>query len=195
MSDPIRQAVAQLKRLPGIGEKTATRLVYWLLRAREGTAADIGAALVALADGVRECTVCCDLTAEERCAVCRASRSEAVICVVEEPQDVLAFERSGEFRGRYHVLHGALSPLDGISPSDLRIQPLLERLRSPEVREVVLATNATVEGDATALYLARLLDPLPLKVTRLAHGLSVGTEIEYANAVSLARALQNRREV
>ena len=108
---------------------------------------------------------------------------------------MLAFERSGEFRGRYHVLHGALSPLDGISPSDLRIQPLLERLRSPEVREVVLATNATVEGDATALYLARLLDPLPLKVTRLAHGLSVGTEIEYANAVSLARALQNRREV
>ena len=195
MNDPIRQAVDQLKRLPGIGEKTATRLVYWLLRAQEGTASEIGAALLALTDGVQECRRCCNLTASETCSVCLSARTDAVICVVEEPQDVLAFERSGEFRGRYHVLHGALSPLDGITPRDLRIQPLLERLRSPDVREVVLATNATVEGDATALYLAHLLEPLPLTVTRLAHGLSVGTEIEYANAVSLARALQNRREV
>jgi recombination protein RecR len=123
----------------------------------------------------------------------RAGRDDSLICVVEDPQDILAFERSGEFRGRYHVLHGAISPLDGVSPDALRIRPLLERLRDGSVREVILATNPNVEGDATALYLGRLLEPLEVRVTRLAHGISVGTEIEYADAVSLARALQNRR--
>ncbi|MFT4627810.1 MAG: recombination protein RecR [Myxococcota bacterium] len=195
MDDPIRGAVAQLKRLPGIGEKTATRLVYWLLRAPGSVTRDLADALHTLADGVCECSVCCNLTAQDPCRICRAQRVDDVLLVVEEPQDVLAFERSGEFGGRYHVLHGALSPMDGVAPGQLRIRQLLERLRSTDIREVVLATNATVEGDATALYLARLLAPMGLSVTRLAHGLSVGTEIEYANAVSLARALQNRREV
>ncbi len=194
-ADPIRDTVRQLRRLPGIGEKTATRLVYWLLRAPEGTAEEIGAALSKLSEGVTECSVCCDLTASDPCAICQGGRDGDVICVVEEPQDVAAFERSGEFRGRYHVLHGALSPLDGVTPANLRIRQLLERLRGDEVREVILATNATVEGDATALYVARLLADTTVQVTRLAHGLSVGTEIEYANAVSLARALQYRREV
>jgi len=192
--DPIRAAVQQLRRLPGIGEKTATRLVYWLLRAKEGTPAEIAAALASLQDTVHECEVCCDLTATNPCRRCvRGGRDDSVICVVEDPQDVLAFERSGEFRGRYHVLHGAISPLDGVSPDALRIRPLLERLRDGSVHEVILATNPNVEGDATALYLGRLLEPLEVKVTRLAHGISVGTEIEFADAVSLARALQNRR--
>jgi recombination protein RecR len=193
--DPIGEAVRQLKRFPGIGEKTATRLVYWLLRSPPGTAREMAEALLALADGVRPCSRCCDLTSQDPCPRCAdPRRDEALICVVEEPQDVLAFERSGEYRGRYHVLHGALSPLDGITPDQLMIRPLLERLRGGAVQEVILATNPTVEGDATALYLARLLQPVGLRVTRLAHGISVGTEIEYADAVSLARALENRQE-
>ncbi len=193
--DPIGEAVQQLKRFPGIGEKTATRLVYWLLRAPEGTATEMAASLLALGDGVRPCSKCCDLTSQDPCPRCAdGRRDETMVCVVEEPQDVLAFERSGEFRGRYHVLHGALSPLDGITPDMLMIRPLLERLRVSDVEEVILATNPTVEGDATAMYLARLLQPIGLRVTRLAHGISVGTEIEYADAVSLARALENRQE-
>ncbi len=196
MSNPIRDAVQQLRRLPGIGEKTATRLVYWLLRAPQGTANDIAKALVALGEGIQECERCCDLTATNPCSLCvRGGRDESIICVVEEPQDVQAFERAGEFRGRYHVLHGAISPLDGVGPDTLRIRPLLERMRDGSVAEVILATNPTVEGDATALYLARLLIPLEVRVTRPAHGISVGTEIEYADAVSLARALQNRQEM
>ena len=194
MSDPILSAVQQLRRFPGIGEKTATRLVYWLLRAPKGTAKAMADALLVLADGVCECTMCCNLTAQSPCRLCAQShRNETLICVVEQPQDVLAFERAGEFRGRYHVLHGSISPLDGITPDQLRIRPLLQRLRDGEVKEVILATNSTVEGDATALYLARLLQPIGLKVTRPAQGVSVGTEIEYADAVSLARALQNRQ--
>lgn len=196
MSDPIKAAVQQLRRFPGIGEKSASRLVYWLLRAPEGTAAEIAEALQALSEGVRECEVCCDLTSSNPCGLCaQHDRDDGLICVVEEPQDVLAFERAGEFKGRYHVLHGAISPLDGVGPDALRIRPLLNRLRGDAVKEVILATNPTVEGDATALYLARLLQPIGVKVTRPAHGISVGTEIEYADAVSLARALQNRQEV
>lgn len=194
MSDPIRLAVQQLRRFPGIGEKTATRLVYWLLRAPQGTATDIANALVALGEGIHECRLCCNLTASDPCTLCaNPDRDDQLICVVEEPQDVLAFERAGEFKGRYHVLHGAISPLDGVTPDALRIRPLLERLRDGTVTEVILATNPTVEGDATALYLLRLLQPIEVRVTRPAHGISVGTEIEYADAVSLARALQNRQ--
>jgi recombination protein RecR len=194
--DPIREAVRQLRRLPGVGEKSATRLVYFLLRAQEGTAKDIAAALLALEDGVRECSVCCDLTGSDPCLICASSKRDATaVLVVEHPQDVTAFERSAEHRGRYHVLHGALSPLDGVTPDELRIRPLLERLRDGTVTEIILATDPDVEGDATALYLARLIGPLGIKVTRLAHGISVGTEIEYADARSLAKALHNRVEV
>lgn len=194
--DPIREAVRQLRRLPGVGEKSATRLVYFLLRAEPGTARDIAAALLALDEGVRECSVCCDLTGADPCAICAsATRDATVLLVVEHPQDVTAFERAAEHRGRYHVLHGALSPLDGVTPDQLRIRPLLERLRDGTVTEVILATDPDVEGDATALYLARLVGPLGIRVTRLAHGLSVGTEIEYADARSLAKALSNRVEL
>jgi recombination protein RecR len=194
-ADPIRAAIQQLKRFPGIGEKTATRLVYWLLRAPSGTAGQIAEALSVLQAGVFECAVCCNLTTRNPCTICAGRRRLDVVCVVEDPVDVLALERSGEFTGRYHVLHGALSPIEGITPDKLRVRPLLERLRDGEVKEVILAMNPTIEGDATALYLTRLVVPAGIKVTRLAHGISVGTELEYADAMSLARALQNRQEV
>ncbi|MEO0602577.1 MAG: recombination mediator RecR [Myxococcota bacterium] len=195
-ADALREAVRQLRRLPGIGEKTATRLVYWLIRTDEPVAADIAQALQRLQEGVKECSVCCDLTSRDPCALCANEKREAsTVLVVEQPQDVAAFERSGEYRGRYHVLHGAISPLDGITPDKLRIRPLLERLRDKQITEVILAMDPDVEGDTTALYLASVLDPLPVRVTRLAHGISVGTEIEYADALSLSRALQNRVEV
>lgn len=192
--DPIREAVRQLRRLPGIGEKSATRLVYWLLRAPAGTPDELAAALVRLGTDVRSCSVCGLLTAQDPCHLCEDPRRDrTTICVVEQPQDVLAFERSGEYRGLYHVLHGAISPLDGVGPSDLNLRTLMERLRDGTVREVIVATDPDVEGDATALYLARLLTDIGVEISRLAHGISVGTEIEYADAVSLARALQNRR--
>jgi len=195
-SDALREAVRQLRRLPGIGEKTATRLVYWLIRTDEPVANDLATALQRLHEGVKECGVCCDLTSRDPCALCaNDKRDSGTVLVVEQPQDVVAFERSGEYRGRYHVLHGAISPLDGVTPDKLRIRPLLERLRDKRVAEVILAMDPDVEGDTTALYLASVLDPLPVKVTRLAHGISVGTEIEYADALSLSRALQNRVEV
>ena len=194
-ADPIAYAVQQLRRLPGIGEKTATRLVYWMLNAPGEVPTAIAEALVALEEGVKTCSVCCNLTAVDPCPICSDPRRDSsVICVVEHPQDVLAFERSGEYRGRYHVLHGAIAPLDGITPDQLRIRELLARIDG-SLNEIILATDPDVEGDATALYLGRLLQPLGVRVTRLAHGISVGTEIEYADSVSLARALQHRREL
>ncbi|TNE86545.1 MAG: recombination protein RecR [Deltaproteobacteria bacterium] len=197
MSDasPIKAAVQQLSRFPGIGEKTATRLVYWLLRAPEGTAAEIAAALASLSEGVVYCSICCDLGGVDPCPICaHPNRDDSTVLVVEQPQDIAAFERSGEYRGRYHVLHGAISPLDGIGADQLKVRELLERLRDGTVTEVILATDPDVEGDATALYIGRLLAGIGgVKVTRLAHGISVGTEIEYADAMSLARALENRR--
>ena len=195
-ADPIRLAVQQLSRFPGIGEKSATRLVYWLLRSPPETATEIAHALQHLGESVRECSTCCDLTDTDPCGRCeRGSRDPHTIVVVEHPQDIAAFERSGEYRGSYHVLHGAISPLDGVGPDSLRLRQLLERLRTDEVKEVVVATDPDVEGDATAMYIARLLRDLDVRVTRLAHGISVGTEIEYADAVTLARALENRREI
>lgn len=193
-ADPFRRAVQQLARFPGVGEKTATRFAYWLLRQPPEVAEGIAEAVLGLRRSVRECTRCRDLTSAELCRRCADPRREAnVICVVERPQDVNAMDAAGTFKGAFHVLHGALSPLDGVGPADLRVQELLGRLDG--VGEVILATDPDVEGDATALYLARLLKPLGVRVTRLAHGVSVGTEIEYADRVSLARALENRREL
>ena len=194
--DPMRQAVAQLARFPGIGERTATRLAYWLLRQPEGVAGEIGNALLELRANMHRCSVCCDITSSDPCRRCADSRrSDSLICVVERPQDIGAIEGSGEFPGRFHVLHGAISPLDGVGPDQLHVQELLARLGDDTVEEVLLATDPDVEGDATALYLARLIKPLGIRVTRLAHGIAVGTELEYADRSSVARALENRREL
>ena len=194
--EPLQRCVAALSRFPGVGERTATRLAYWLLRMPPEVAEEIAAALVELRRGVVECETCCDVVPRSPCDRCRDERRDpTAICVVEHPQDVAAIERGGAFSGRYHVLHGAVSPLDGVLPDDLRISALLKRLEAGEVQEIVLATDPDVEGDTTALYLARVLKPLGVRVTRLAHGIPVGTEIEYADRASLARAVQNRREL
>jgi len=190
--DPIRRCVRQLSRLPGIGEKTAWRLTWWLLRADRELVEDLAGALSELRDNVVECELCCTIASSSPCPTCSDSRrDDALVCVVERPQDVTAIEASGDFRGRFHVLHGAISPLDGVGPDQLRVRELLARLEG--VEEIILATDPDVEGDATALYLARVLKPLGVKVSRLAYGISVGTEIEYADRVSLMRALENRR--
>lgn len=194
MADAFRRAVTQLARFPGVGEKTATRFAYWLLRQPPEVATAIADAVVGLRASVHECTRCRDLCDAELCRRCADPRRDpAVVCVVERPQDVSALDGAGEFRGVFHVLHGALSPLDGVGPDQLRLRELLARLDG--VREVIVATDPDVEGDATALYVARLVKPLGVKVTRIAHGVSVGTEIEFADRVSLARAFEGRREM
>jgi len=192
--DPVRRTVLALSRFPGIGEKTAQRLTWWLMRADTEVVEELSAAIGELQDSIQECDTCGILSGENPCLICSdPHRVDQLICVVERPQDVAAIERAGEYRGRFHVLHGALSPLDGIGPDQLRIQSLLSRLK--DVEEVILATDPDVEGDTTALYLAKLLAPLGIKTSRLAHGIAVGTEIEYADRVSLMRALENRREL
>jgi len=188
--------VQQLTRLPGIGEKTAGRLAFHILRADRGYAQELAAAIIAVKDEIRLCSTCFALTEADPCSLCTdPERSDEILCVVEEPADLLAVERAREFHGRYHVLHGALAPLDGIGPDELKIQPLLVRLRNSGLREVILATNPTAEGEATALYLARLLKPLGLRVTRIAHGLPVGGDLEYADVMTVGRALEGRREM
>jgi recombination protein RecR len=188
--------IQQLTRLPGIGEKTAARLAFHVLRADREYAEALAQALIAVKNETKLCNTCFALTEVDPCPLCRdPRRSDDVICVVEEPADLLAVDRVREFRGRYHVLHGTLAPLDGIGPDELKIQPLLLRLRDGAVREVIVATNPTAEGEATALYLAKLLKPLGVRVTRIAHGLPVGADLEYADVMTVGRALEGRREM
>ena len=188
--------ITELSKLPGIGEKTAARLAFYVLRAERSLADGLAEALRALKDQTRLCSRCNGLTESDPCAICANSeRSDEVLCVVEDPADLIAIERSKGFRGRYHVLHGALAPLDGVGPEDLKITGLLTRLRDERVREVIIATNPTVEGEATALYLARLIKPLGVCVTRIAHGIPMGGDVEYADVVTLGRALDGRREM
>jgi recombination protein RecR len=196
----IDQLIDEFARLPGIGRKTAARLTYHLLKAPAGDAERLARAVVAVAERVRPCRQCGNLTEEALCAICSSARRDAgLICVVEESSDVGAIERTGEYRGTYHVLGGHLSPLDGIGPAELNISPLLRRLDpgggAAEVREVVLATNPSVEGEATALYLYKLIAPLSIRVTRIARGLPVGGDLEYADGVTIAEALNGRREM
>jgi recombination protein RecR len=196
-ADPIARLTVLFAKLPGVGEKTAQRLAFHVLKSPPDYARDLAAALLALRDEVRLCSVCCNLTAQDPCPLCKdPQRDGKIICVVESVPDLLAVERTREFRGRYHVLHGALSPLDGVGPDQLKIKELLARLGGDSgVEEVIVATDPTVEGEATALYLTRLLKPLGVRVTRIAQGLPMGGDLEYADQVTLARALQGRREL
>jgi recombination protein RecR len=194
---PVQDLIDELGRLPGIGPKSAQRIAFHLLTADPADLTRLQAALQRVKDEVRFCAVCGNVAADETCRICAdPAREDAVICVVEEPKDVAAIERTREFRGKYHVLGGAISPIDGIGPDQLRIAPLLTRIAEPGVREVILATDPNLEGEATATYLTRLLQPFPgLTVTRLASGLPVGGDLEYADEVTLGRAFAGRRSV
>ena len=192
----VARVMAELQKLPGIGSKSAQRLAFHLLRRPASEVAELAQVLSELHQRTRWCSICNNLADEDPCAICsNGDRDSSLLCVVEEPTDILPLERCGEFRGRYHVLLGALSPLDGIGPDQLKIAGLLERASSSGVREVILATNPTVEGESTAIYLAKLLRPLNLKVTRIGLGLPVGGDLDYADDVTLARAMSGRREL
>ncbi|MBI2845713.1 MAG: recombination protein RecR [Chloroflexi bacterium] len=196
LAKPLARLIAELSRLPGIGPKTASRLTFYLLRAPKEQATALAQAIGELRQNIRECEICFNLSDENPCAICSdPQRDKSVICVVEEPLDVLAIERTGEYRGRYHVLHGAISPVDGIGPEDLKISELLRRLDKEKIEEIILATNPNLEGESTAMYLHRLLIPRGIRVTRIAHGLPVGGDLEYADQVTLIRALEGRREM
>ncbi len=196
VADPIARLVKELAKLPGIGEKSAQRLAFHILKAGTGYASDLAAAIAGVIRDVRLCSSCQTLTDRDPCAICSdPQRDGRLLCVVEGVPDLLAIERTHEFRGRYHVLHGALSPLDGVGPGDLKIRELLARLERESADEIVLATNPDVEGEATALYLTKLLKPIGLKVTRIAQGVPMGGDLEYADQVTLARALAGRREL
>ena len=188
--------IEQWERLPGIGHKTAVRLAFSLLSMSDEQSNRFVDAIVKAKKNIHECEICCNLTDGEQCTVCSAdNRDASVICVVEEPQDVLAFERMREFHGVYHVLHGTISPMNGIGPDQLRIKQLLTRVANTDVTEVIMATNPTVEGEATAMYLSKLLKPFDIKVTRLAYGIPVGGDLEYADEVTLSRSFEGRSEL
>jgi recombination protein RecR len=193
---PLARLIDEFHKLPGIGPKSAQRLAYYLLRMPPAEAQALASAILEVKERVTLCSICQNVTEVDPCRVCSDDRRDhSVICVVEEPLDILALERSGSYRGLYHVLHGAISPMDGIGPEDLKVNELLQRLRGDNVSEIILATNPNLEGEATSMYLTRLLKPIVVRITRLARGLPVGGDLEYADDVTLARALEGRQEV
>jgi recombination protein RecR len=192
---PVARLIEELRRLPGIGPKSAQRIAYHLLKGTSEEATRLGEAIGRLKEGIRSCALCNAITDQETCAICSdPNRSERTLCVVEEPHNLVAVEKTRDYKGRYHVLHGALSPLQGIGPDELRIQGLLDRVRAGGVEETIIATSPTVEGEATAVYLARLLKPMGVRVTRIAMGIPVGSDLEWADEVTIAKALEGRRE-
>lgn len=196
MIRPLANLYEQLRRLPGIGSKTAMRLAYHIIDMPSEDVRQLAAALHGAKESIHYCRCCYNLTDGDLCEICSDnSRDRFTICVVEQPQDIAAMERSRGYRGLYHVLHGVLSPLDGIGPENLRIRELFQRLQRESISEIIIATNSDVEGEATAAYLAQLLKPVGIKVSRIAHGLPVGGDLEYADEVTLSRALENRREM
>lgn len=196
MNDPIGRLIRALAKLPGVGEKTATRLAFHVLRAPDSFARELAQALVDVKERIRLCSICMNLTEADPCAMCNDPRRDPrLLCVVATPPDLYAIDRTGGFRGRYHVLHGVLSPLEGIGPDDLRIKELLARVGAGQVDELIIATSPNVEGEATALYLAKVLKPLGVRVSRIASGLAVGGELEYADGVTITRALADRRQM
>lgn len=193
---PVAKLIEEFSKLPGIGRKTAQRLAFHVLNMKEEDVASLSLAIVDAKRKTTYCSECANITDVDPCSICRNERREKkVICVVEDPRDVMAMERMREFEGVYHVLHGAISPMEGIGPEDIRIKELLFRLQKYEVEEVILATNPTIEGEATAMYISKLIKPMGIKVTRIAHGIPVGGDLEYADEVTLSKALEGRREI
>jgi recombination protein RecR len=193
---PIDRLIEALTKLPGIGRKTAARLAFHILRSSLSEAQALARAILDVKEKIRLCSVCFNLTDEDPCRICQDEhRNKEILCVVEGPNDLIAIENTGAFNGRYHVLHGTISPLEGIGPEDIKVRELLERLHQEKIAEVILATNPTVEGGATALYLTDQIKPLGLKVTRIAYGIPMGGEIEYSDGMTLSKALEGRREI
>ena len=191
----LAKLIEQFERLPGIGRKTAQRLAFHVLNLSEQDAAEFAAAITEAHQKIHRCSVCCNLSEGELCPICsRPGRDQSTICVVEDPRDVLAIERTHEYNGTYHVLHGVISPMNGVGPEDLTVKELVARMGG-DVKEVIMATNPTVEGEATAMYLSRLLKPLGVAVSRLAYGVPVGADLEYADEVTLLRAIEGRQEL
>ena len=194
-AEAVYKLIQELNRLPGIGPKSAQRLAYHLLRAPEEQAKQLVEAILSVKQDIKLCTVCFNFTDTDPCPICRNDqRDRSKVCIVEQPQDILALEHTGIYKGRYHVLHGAISPTEGVGADDIRIKELLERLQGSSVDEVILATNPNLEGEQTAMYLSRLISPLGIRVTRLARGLPFGTELEYADDVTLTQAIEGRQE-
>ncbi|QHW31973.1 recombination protein RecR [Paenibacillus rhizovicinus] len=194
--EPIAKLIDAFSRLPGIGPKTAARLAFHTLKMKEDDVIDFAKALVSVKRNLHYCSVCCNITDTDPCRICQdKSRDQSIICVVQESRDLVAMERTKEFEGQYHVLQGAISPMEGIGPDEIKIAELLRRLSDETVQELILATNPNIEGEATAMYLSRLVKPFGIKVTRIAHGLPVGGDLEYADEVTLSKALEGRREL
>ena len=194
--EPLAKLIEAFSRLPGIGPKTAGRLAFQVLRMKEEDVTDFAKALVSVKRNLHYCSVCCNITDIDPCRVCQdKTRDSSIICVVQEPKDLVALERTKEFNGYYHVLHGAISPMEGIGPDQIYIAELLKRLSDEIVQELILATNPNIEGEATAMYLSRLVKPFGVRVTRIARGLPVGGDLEYADEVTLSKALEGRREL
>ncbi|MDR0405354.1 MAG: recombination mediator RecR [Clostridiales bacterium] len=193
---PLARLIEQFEKLPGIGHKTARRLAFYVLSSPIDEAEDFADALISAKRLVKYCEICQNITDTDVCAICGDTRRDSgVICVMESPKDVISLERTKEYHGLYHVLHGAISPMDDVGPEDIKIPELLKRLNDDTVKEVIMATNPTIEGEATAMYIARLIKPLGVKVTRIAHGVPVGGDLEYADEVTLTRAIEGRREM
>ena len=196
LPEPISRLIEELSKLPGIGEKNATRLAFHIFRSSEGYARSLSSAIVRTKSDVRTCSRCFNFTEKDPCAICTdTSRDPQVICVVEETLDLLAIERSGEFRGQYHILHGVISPLEGVGPEDLRIKELLARVEREDIREIIIATGTNVEGEATAVYLSRIIKPLGIRISRIAYGIPVGGDIEFIDELTLGKALRDRKEM
>jgi recombination protein RecR len=199
-SDPIAELITHLAKLPGIGEKTASRLAFHIMNSPDAYAQSLARVLMDIKQRVRMCSVCCNLTEKDPCEICTSARRErGVICVVERTQDLRAIEATGEYRGLYHVLHGVLSPLEGVGPDDIRIKELIKRLQTPQdgesVREIIVATNPTTDGETTALYISKLLRPFDMQVSRIAFGIPMGGDLEYIDKVTLSRAIAGRRNI
>jgi len=196
IKNPIQRLISIFAKLPGIGEKTATRLAYYILKSPPEFVREFGGALADVKERVSLCSICSNFSDKDPCIICRdPRRDKTTICVVEDPSDLAAIEKSGAYRGEYHVLHGVISPLDGVSPEDLRIKELLARLSNGVVKEIIIATNPSAEGDATAMYIMQAIKPLGIKVTRIASGVPIGGDIEYIDQVTISRAIEARHEL